>query len=106
MQEVAQVMSISAHEINSEYRKAKSSMVDSVNYILNVGRMLEDKKTELGHGNFIPWVAKECDFSQAAANKMMRSYRNSYLTTNLTEDDAITISRLTWGLRGTQGRHR
>ena len=72
-------------------------MVDSANHIIECGRLLVEKKKELGHGNFIPWVEAECEFSQAAANKMMRASRNSYLTTNLTEEDAIAISRDTWG---------
>lgn len=97
MGDVANVVSISAHEINSEYRKAKTSIVDSANHILNVGRMLIDKKAELGHGNFIPWVEAECEFSQYTANRCMRSWSNCGLTNNLTEADAVEISRDTWG---------
>ena len=90
-------ISLSAAEINAEYRKARTSMVDSANHLLKVGQMLTDKKNELQHGEFIPWVEAGCDFSRQAAAKMMKAYANVNPTLHLTEDDALAISRQTWG---------
>lgn len=92
-----QVVSITAHKINSEYLKAKSSIVDSANHLLECGRLLTEKKEELGHGNFTPWVEAECKFTPDAARRMMRASRKQESTLDLTEDDAIAISRDTWG---------
>jgi phage N-6-adenine-methyltransferase len=71
-------------------------MVDSANHILECGRLLVDKKAELGHGNFIPWVEAECDFHESTARRLMAASKRA-LTHDLTEDDAIAISRETWG---------
>lgn len=98
------VVSFSAAQINAEYLKAKTSMVDSVNHIIECGRMLAEKKADLGHGKFIPWVESNCDFTPRAAQMMMRA--NTKSASHLTEDDAIGISRDTWGnsvTHGTQG---
>lgn len=96
MSTTKQVISITAHKINTEYRKSKSLAIDSVNHYLTCGLMLADKKKELGHGNFIPWINAECDFGESAARKMMATSKR-YLATDLTEDDAIAISRDMWG---------
>lgn len=92
---------ITAEDINQEYRLARSSFLDSANRILNVGRMLTEKKAELGHGNFMPWVEAECEFSHWVANRCMKAWSNCGLTNNLTEADALQISRDTWGNRDT-----
>ena len=86
-----------ANNINAEYALARTSIVDSANHILNVGRMLTEKKAELGHGNFIPWIEAECDFTRQAAHKMMKTYLNVNSGLHLTETDALQISRQTWG---------
>ena len=79
-------------------------MVDSANHILNVGRMLTEKKAELGHGNFMPWIKDNCDFTPRSAQRMITTANTtlaSYLTdgesSSVAEDDAISISRQTWG---------
>lgn len=100
------VVSFSAAQINAEYLKAKTSMVDSANHILSVGRMLAEKKSELGHGNFIPWVEAECEFEPRAAQRMMKAFQKASPATHLTETDALQISRETWDhsvTHGTQG---
>ena len=90
------VVIYTAKQINSEYLLARTSIVDSANHLLAVGQMLTEKKSELGHGNFIPWIVAECDFGESAARKMMASAKRE-LTTDLTEFDAISISRDIWG---------
>lgn len=62
--------------------------------------MLTEKKAELGHGNFIPWVEAKCDFSARVAQMAMRSYSKTKSTSHLTESDALAISRDTWGNSG------
>jgi ParB family chromosome partitioning protein len=92
-----QLVIVTADTINSEYRKAKLSMVDSANHIIRCGKLLAEKKEELGHGNFTPWVEAECEFTRRTASSMMKAASNGKLASHLTEDDAIAISRDTWG---------
>lgn len=96
MKEVA----ITAAEINAEYELARTSFVDSANRILNVGRMLERVKEDLPHGAFMTWVDANCVFTHDAANRMMRAFRKSESTLNLTEADALFLTRLAWGNNG------
>lgn len=94
-------LAITANEINAEYELAKTSFVGSANHILNVGRMLTDKKAELGHGNFMPWVKKHCDFNQNFAGGSIRAWEKMKekftLSVNLDESDAKEVLRLAWG---------
>ena len=91
------IISFSAAQINAEYRKARTSMVDSANHILRVGQMLTKKKVELGRGNFDSWVESECDFERRTAYAMIRTAKKVQSTARLTEADALQISRDTWG---------
>ena len=50
-----------AVEIGELYRKAKSSVVDSVRYLLEAGHRLMRKKQEVGHGNWLPWLEANAD---------------------------------------------
>jgi len=84
---------VTAEAINAEYRAARSSYVDSANHILTLGRMLAEKKAELGHGNFIPWVEANCEFGPRQARHFMAAAKRK-LTSDLTEADA--------GLSGTK----
>ena len=88
---------VTADTINSEFRKATSSMVESANHIIRCGKLLTEKKEELGHGNFIPWVETECEFSPRVAQMMMKQSAKAKLASHLTEEDAIALSRDTWG---------
>ena len=88
---------MTAEQINAEYQKARTAIVDSANHILRIGQLLSVVKDQLPHGQFIPWVEDNCEFSRRAASAMMKSFRKWELTSHLTEDDAIQISRDTWG---------
>ncbi len=93
MQELAET----ANEINAEYELARTSMVDSANRILNVGRMLEAIKHSLPHGEFIPWVESNCVFKKRTAQRMMKMFAKATPATPLDESEAFLISRQTWG---------
>ena len=95
--EANQIVSITAHEINSEYRKAKSSIIDSANHIIECGRLLAQKKEELGRGNFDHWVITNCEFGRSAAYAMIKTSKSSSQLDDLTEESATAISRETWG---------
>jgi hypothetical protein len=91
-----------AVEIGDLYRKGKSSMVDSVRYLIEAGRRLAMKKDSLGHGEWLPWLETNADalgFGERAARMLVRG-ANRQLTSDLSETDAIQINREIWGNNG------
>jgi hypothetical protein len=50
-----------ATEIGQLYRKAHGSLIDSVNYAMQCGQRLAAKKKEVGHGNWLSWLAANAD---------------------------------------------
>ena len=61
-----------AREINTEHNACLLSAADAVTHAINAGKCLLEVKASLKHGEFMPWVEKNCPFSQDAANKYMR----------------------------------
>ena len=92
-----------AVQIGELYRKARQSIVDSVYYTLECGRKLRVKKIAIGHGNWLNWLETNRDilgFEEDAAERMMRLATKlpySALARNMTEAEALAISRQTWG---------
>lgn len=86
--------------IGNEYRKAKGSMIDNVKHLLEVGRMLIEKKESLDHGQWIPWLDENRDvlgFTVNVANGIVKETKaNCGLTHNLTEVEAARINRKMW----------
>lgn len=66
-----------AKDINEAHRLAKSCAETAVQHAIECGRLLEEKKAEVGHGNFMPWVQKHCDFSYASAAVYLRAAKQS-----------------------------
>jgi phage N-6-adenine-methyltransferase len=88
-----------AFEIGKLYRKAGSSLVDSVRYQVECGQKLALKKQTLKHGEWLPWLKEQADvlgFGERAA-RMLMGQANRQLTSDLTPPEAIAISRQTWG---------
>jgi phage N-6-adenine-methyltransferase len=91
-----------AIEIGDLYRKGKSSMVDSVRYLIEAGQQLAAKKGSLGHGAWLPWLEANADalgFGERTARLLMGG-ANRKLTADLSEEDALSLNREIWGNRG------
>lgn len=90
--------------IGDLYRKACASQVDAVNYYIEAGRALIEKKAELSHGEWLPWLAANADVlgfaSKRTAQLLMKQAANTKLTSHL--DEALQISRTMWGNAGNQ----
>jgi hypothetical protein len=50
-----------AIQIGDLYRKGKSSMMDSVRYLIEAGQRLGAKKDSLDHGQWLPWLEANAD---------------------------------------------
>jgi hypothetical protein len=50
-----------AVKIGELYRKGNASLIDSARYYLQCGQRLIAKKDELGHGEWLPWLAANAD---------------------------------------------
>ena len=46
----------------------------NVLYAVEVGRRLTEAKAMVGHGEWMDWLKRETEFSQSAANRLMRVY--------------------------------
>jgi phage N-6-adenine-methyltransferase len=97
-----------AIEIGQLYLKGKTSMVNSVRYLLDAGRRLLEKKQALGHGSWLPWLAANVDalgFEEWTAQRLMRAATKYVASHGFNEDQARQISREIWGhnVRGTLG---
>jgi phage N-6-adenine-methyltransferase len=93
-----------AIEIGDLYRKGKSSMVDSVRYLVEAGQRLITKKDGLRHGEWLPWLEANADVlgfdSPRTAQLLMRGAEKAKLASHLDEDAAVRISREIWGHSG------
>jgi hypothetical protein len=47
--------------IGKLWRKACQTLVESTCYYIECGRRLTEKKDELGHGNWLPWLADNAE---------------------------------------------
>src|SRR5262245_9896462 len=90
-----------AAEIGALYRDARASMVNSVRCLIEAGQRLAAKKVELGHGQFLPWLAANADvlgFSdRRTASRLMEAAAKWGASAPFEEADALQISRAVWG---------
>jgi phage N-6-adenine-methyltransferase len=93
-----------AIEIGDLYRKGKSSMVDSMRYLVEAGQRLIAKKDGLEHGLWLPWLemnATALGFdSPRTAQLLMRGAEKAKSTSHLDEGAALQLNREIWGNRG------
>src|SRR5258708_5960528 len=95
--DAAAVQDSDAAEIGKLYRKAKASIVDSVQYLIDAGRRLTAKKDSLKHGEWLPWLEANVDalgFGERSAQLLIRgaATANAKSTSDLTEAEATQIS--------------
>src|SRR5215510_14836904 len=93
-----------AAEIGRLYRRARTSFVDSVKLLLECGERLKTQKDTLDHGEWLPWLEKNEDdlgFGKRTAQMLMDAASrpfttNTKLASNLSEEDALAVSRQIW----------
>ena len=70
---------------------------DAGSAILSIGDRLIEAKAMLSHGEWLPWLEDQVEFSVSAANRFMRlarEWRNSSALTNLGATKALTLLAL------------
>lgn len=92
--EVSQPGERSIETITTEILQMKE---DAGNAIIGIGQRLIEAKAMLPHGEWLPWLTEQVEFSVSAANRFMRLARewtNSSALTNLGATKALTLLAL------------
>lgn len=64
-----------ADMVNELHHRAAASAEYAVEAACEIGRLLIARKDELEHGQFMPWIEAECDFSHSTAKVYMNAAR-------------------------------
>ena len=80
--------------------KAKASMADSIQYMIEAGKKLQTKKDSLNHGEWLPWLKANAGVlgfnnKRTAARLMAVAKRDA--SASFDETEATQISRSVWG---------
>jgi hypothetical protein len=67
-----------AEKINEEHRLAHSAAETAVAHAVRCGQLLIQQRKAMNHGEFMPWVKKNCEFSHATANRYMKAGQNPH----------------------------
>lgn len=94
-------MSEIAQSIGGLVRRARDSALESVRFLLEAGRQLADHKASIPAGLWLLWLKEhqsELGFNDRTARRLMAAYRDHRSsTTDLTAEEAVSISRSIWG---------
>jgi hypothetical protein len=63
-------------EINNEHRLAKSHADQTIKHAVRCGELLLQQKDRLPHGQFMAWIAQNCEFSGRSARNYMKVAEN------------------------------
>lgn len=61
-----------AGRINESYAKCVSALKVSTQHAIEVGKLLIEAKAKVPHGQWLPWIKENCDFSESLARKYMK----------------------------------
>lgn len=90
---------ISPSQIGSLYSRACADQVNSILQLLACGEALLAHKEGLCHGEWMLWLKThqwELGFTDRTARRLMMAARKRTLTSNLTLEDATSLSRMIW----------
>jgi len=93
-----------AADIGELYKKAKTSLVENVRFLAECGHRLVKKKSELAHGEWLPWLRANADvlgFDSDSTARRLMALANRALTHDLEPSQALAISRKVWGNKDT-----
>lgn len=90
-----------AAEIGKLYQQARSSLVESVKYLIACGEKLATKKASLSHGEWLPWLQDNAAVlgfeTPRTAQLLMVAAANAKPASHLDEAAAVAVSRSIWG---------
>ena len=99
-----------AEQINHEHQQAEDSAKKAISHALAAGRLLVEAKSQVKHGEWLPWLKANCDVSDRQAQRYMKLADNwqAIESKNDTGSDLTVTSdwRLLGPWFGTRRRHR
>ncbi|TGM78610.1 DUF3102 domain-containing protein [Leptospira levettii] len=70
-------------EIQGLHKSIGANLNNALQNAILIGEILQKKKKELKHGEFIPWIEKNLPFTRMTANKYLRLFENKHLLPNV-----------------------
>ncbi len=99
-------MAAIASEINHLHVEVVGAAKSQLAGAFRLGQLLNDVKDRVGHGWFIPWIAKNCDFSPRCANHYMRLFAKYGTAERLKEETGVSGLSLRRAIALTRDRGR
>ena len=65
------------NRINEEHRLARQCADTAIEHAIKCGELLTEKKAQLDHGDFKPWIENNCEFSYRRAARYMQVHTKS-----------------------------
>jgi Protein of unknown function (DUF3102) len=75
-----------AARIRREHEQVATSMTSVINHAIAAGELLLEAKRQVKHGEWLPWLAKNCDIAERTAQVYMRLARTPLEKRNAVAD--------------------
>ena len=69
------LMNNSIHKLNILHKNIEGKLKSTVHDAIMAGEILTNVKEKLAHGEFLPWIEKNCIFKQTTAYNYMGVYQ-------------------------------
>jgi hypothetical protein len=69
-------LDVLAGRIRAEHEQVGRALTSALDHALRAGDLLIEAKAQLGHGQWLPWLAEHCRFAERTAQAYMRLARN------------------------------
>ncbi len=70
-------------EIRHEFEAAKADLQSGIAHAIRVGELLTEAKKQLRHGQWLPWLADNFEFSDRHARRFMTLAQNGHAVSDL-----------------------
>jgi hypothetical protein len=75
-----------AARIRHEHEQVATSMMSAINHAIAAGELLLEAKRQVKHGEWLPWLAENCDIAERTAQAYMRLARTPLEKRNAVAD--------------------
>jgi hypothetical protein len=58
--------------VNNEHRQVKECVIKGAQHAVKAGELLWEAKRKAGHGQWLEWIAENCEFSERTAQLYMK----------------------------------
>lgn len=87
-------LDVLADEINLEHERCEADVRSALGHALKIGALLAEAKSQVKHGEWQPWVSRNCKFSPRTARAYQRVHRKlpkTAIVADLTLSAAIRL---------------